>query len=249
MSRFAIMPASAVTDARLSTRDLSVLAAIGVHTDRNGWCYPSLGRLGEMLGISRQAVQKSMRSLTAAGYVQTVARARDDGGQASNRMRVLFDTEHPEGALRVAPPATSEVAPPATPGVAPPATPGVAHNDPSNDPVERQQPARVRAPVVGPPEWLDSQAWEDFAEHRRKTKAALTEKAAKLALAELSKLRDQGHDPVAVINQTILNGWRGLFAPKESHAVRGNSPRESEAQRVERINRQHDERERAAGMF
>lgn len=253
MSRFAIMPAAAVTDTRLSTRDLSVLAAIGVHTDRNGWCYPSLGRLGDMLGISRQAVQKSMRVLTAAGYVQAVARAREDGGQASNRMRVLFDTEHPQGAMRVAPPATPEVAPPATVEVAPPATPGVAQNDPSNAPPERQKPARVRAPAVDLPEWLDPQAWADFSEHRRKIRAPLTEHAAKLALGELAKLREQGHQPAAVINQSILNGWRGLFALKDQHhdrtpAHRG-ARRESEAERVERINREHDERELAGGAL
>lgn len=111
-------------------------------------------------------------------------------------------------------------------------------------------PRKRAAPVVDLPEWLDPEAWAAFVDHRRKIKAPMTDRAAELAVAELGKLRAAGHDPRAVIHQSILNGWRGLFAPKDSHdqapAYR-SARRESEAERVERINREHDDRERAAG--
>lgn len=106
------------------------------------------------------------------------------------------------------------------------------------------------APVVALPEWLDPEAWAAFVDHRRKIKAPMTDRAAELAVAELGKLRAAGHDPRAVIHQSILNGWRGLFAPKDSNdraPAHRNARRESEAERVERINREHDDRERAAG--
>lgn len=70
------------------------------------------------------------------------------------------------------------------------------------------------------PVWLDSPTWQDFVEFRKKIKAPLTDKAAKLAINELEKLRAQGHDPVAVVNQSILNNWKGLFAPKGDLNVR-----------------------------
>lgn len=114
---------------------------------------------------------------------------------------------------------------------------------------QEQRAPRKRAALVEAalPEWLDPQAWQQFVEFRKR-KAPLTARAAELAIAELAKLRDQGHDPVAVINQSILNGWRGLFALKENnHAAHRNGHRghrESEAERVERINRELDERER-----
>ena len=140
MSRFAILPLQALLDIRLSPRDITVLAALGSHTDKAGWCFPSLSRIGEMLGISRQAVQKSYKTLRLYGYVQSIAQFRDKE-QTANLTRVLFDVIVDDTLQRL-------VAPPATPGVAPPATPGVAltsHindsiNVPSND-KDRGRPA------------------------------------------------------------------------------------------------------------
>lgn len=112
---------------------------------------------------------------------------------------------------------------------------------------EQRAPRKRAASVeVALPEWLDPQAWAQFVEFRKR-KAPLTTRAAELAIAELACLRDQGHDPVAVINQSILNGWRGLFALKDNHAAHRSNHRghrESEAERVQRINRELDERER-----
>lgn len=111
---------------------------------------------------------------------------------------------------------------------------------------QEQRASRKRAASVQAalPEWLDPAAWGQFVEFRKR-KAPLTDRAAELAIAELSKLRDQGHDPVAVINQSILNGWRGLFALKDNnhaaHRSGHRGHRESEAERVERINRELDQ--------
>src|SRR5690606_5853030 len=96
MSRYSVIPSAAMRDTRLSPRDISVLAVVGVFADENGWAYPSIGTLGEILGITRQAVQKSTRLLIALRYMESRKRRRRDGGQTSNMMRVLLDTEHPE---------------------------------------------------------------------------------------------------------------------------------------------------------
>lgn len=60
------------------------------------------------------------------------------------------------------------------------------------------------------PGWIPAEAWEDWCRFRRgKT---WTPRAAELCIAKLGKLRDEGHAPQAVIEQSIANGWRGLFA-------------------------------------
>ena len=67
------------------------------------------------------------------------------------------------------------------------------------------------------PEWLPESAWSDFIEFRKSIpRSPFNLQAQKLALTELKKLREQGHDPVEVINQSILNGWKGLFPIKQS---------------------------------
>ncbi|MGR9579957.1 hypothetical protein [Pandoraea sputorum] len=66
------------------------------------------------------------------------------------------------------------------------------------------------------PEWLPEKAWANWVAYRRKGKAAFTEHAEELSIEVLGKLRDAGHDPVAVINQSVLRGWTGLFPVKDA---------------------------------
>lgn len=107
--RFSIIPARAVADTELSRSALAVLAALGIYGDREGWCWPSQSTLGDILGISRQAVGRHVKTLVKRGYLESKERRDPETDrQLTNKYRILFD----------APPATSEVAPPATSEVA-----------------------------------------------------------------------------------------------------------------------------------
>ena len=61
------------------------------------------------------------------------------------------------------------------------------------------------------PDWIDKEAWDAWMEVRRKKRAANTTHALNLAVRELEKLRQQGHDPRDVLNQSILKSYTGLF--------------------------------------
>ena len=93
------------------------------------------------------------------------------------------------------------------------ATPPDAETDADT---EKEQKKRApRAPVL--PDWLSVDAWGDWHTYRQRRSAkAWTEKAQELSLATLTKLHNEGHDPVAAINTSIEQGWAGLFAPKVS---------------------------------
>lgn len=64
------------------------------------------------------------------------------------------------------------------------------------------------------PDWLPPRAWQDFHDFRQaqNRQHPWTKAAQRLAVRTLDKLRAQGHDPAAVLEQSVLNGWRGLFA-------------------------------------
>ncbi|WP_322009252.1 helix-turn-helix domain-containing protein [Paraburkholderia sp. J12] len=68
------------------------------------------------------------------------------------------------------------------------------------------------------PEWLPSDAWADWCEHREakaaEKSAPWTRPAAKVSLRRLAKLRELGHDPVACVDEAVLRGWTGLFPVK-----------------------------------
>lgn len=90
-SRFSIVPARAVEDRRLSNAAFRVLAALGTFSDKEGWCWPSMVTLAEMLNTSRQAPQRQIRKLSKLGYIEKSRQHRADGGNTSNRYRLLFD--------------------------------------------------------------------------------------------------------------------------------------------------------------
>ncbi len=84
-------------------------------------------------------------------------------------------------------------------------------------------------PVVSPeplPSWVPKEAWEGFVRMRSHIKAPLTDNAKTLTLRDLSRLRDAGHDPQAVLEESVKNSWRGLFPPKDkTDAKRGRTSR------------------------
>ena len=86
------------------------------------------------------------------------------------------------------------------------------------------------------PEWVDLPAWSGWMEMRAKKKTPCTPDAVRLALRNLIKFRDAGQDPTAVLEQSTLNGWAGLFPVKEAAAPLMS--RKSRQQRIEDGNRQ-----------
>lgn len=67
--------------------------------------------------------------------------------------------------------------------------------------------ARARVSI---PSWLDQQRWQDFRDHRRKLKKPMTDTAEMRNINSLSRMRDAGYDPNAVIDEAIERGWQGF---------------------------------------
>lgn len=58
--------------------------------------------------------------------------------------------------------------------------------------------------------------WRDFAEHRIKLKKPMTDRSATLIRNKLTEITEQhGHDPNAILEQSIMRGWVGVFPLKD----------------------------------
>jgi hypothetical protein len=69
------------------------------------------------------------------------------------------------------------------------------------------------------PDWLPVEAWEGFVEMRKQIKKPLkTERAISLAINTLDKLRAEGQNVAAVLDQSTMNSWLGLFPITERRA-------------------------------
>jgi hypothetical protein len=70
------------------------------------------------------------------------------------------------------------------------------------------------------PDWIDGNDWADYEEMRRKIRKPMTPRARTLAVRELDKLRKLGSPPSAVLQQSILRDYQGLF-PVAEHKPNG----------------------------
>jgi uncharacterized protein YdaU (DUF1376 family) len=91
-------------------------------------------------------------------------------------------------------------------------TPNTNHQTP-----KEKAKGQAGRPAFVLPEWLSPDAWQDWHGYRNSRKG-WTPKARELSLRTLTELWATGHDPRAVIHQSIERGWTGLFP------VRANAP-------------------------
>jgi hypothetical protein len=82
------------------------------------------------------------------------------------------------------------------------------------------------APVGTLPGWLPLEAWEAFLAMRTKIKKPATDYAQKLQIKKLDAFRAQGLDVTEILEQSIVNGWQDLYAPK-GHQQRSAAPGQS----------------------
>lgn len=63
---------------------------------------------------------------------------------------------------------------------------------------------------------IDSDIWKAFIDHRIKLKAPMTDRAESMIRNKLEQIHDeQGHHPNAVLEQSIVRGWKGVFPIKD----------------------------------
>lgn len=70
------------------------------------------------------------------------------------------------------------------------------------------------------PGWISFEAWSGYLEMRKRIKKPMTDYAMTLAVKELEVLRDAGQDVNAVLNQSTLKSWQGLFEVKARGVVK-----------------------------
>ncbi len=73
------------------------------------------------------------------------------------------------------------------------------------------------------PDWIGADSWQGYEEMRKRIRKPMTDRARKLAIADLENLRSHGEDPAAVLDQSTMNGWQGLFELRRTGA-NGHSP-------------------------
>lgn len=83
------------------------------------------------------------------------------------------------------------------------------------DKIRGEENKEPQAALFVLPDWIPKMEWEEFKKMRRKMRKPLGEHAEALLIKDLDHLCQCGNDCKAVIEQSIKNGWQGLFEIKE----------------------------------
>ena len=109
-------------------------------------------------------------------------------------------------------------------------------NEPSIEPSVNHQRKKHAPDKFVLPDWIPEETWSAFLVCRKNKKAASTDFALRLILKTLRKFKDAGHDPVAILENSIKGGWSDVYEPKPraSHATGETAYQKSKRLQMER---------------
>ena len=88
------------------------------------------------------------------------------------------------------------------------------NKDNINNPPKSPKPASFDPAGVELPEWLSVSVWRSWVDYRRDLKKPIkSQLTVTQAINLLERCKCSGYQPEEIINQSIANGWQGLFEP------------------------------------
>jgi len=94
----------------------------------------------------------------------------------------------------------------------------ITTDDSTQSKVKESKVNKVNKDIYLIPEFIDKDTWEAFLEMREKKRAVPTERAKRLLVEELEKLKGEGNDPNEVLKQSIMRNYTGVFPVKEDRS-------------------------------
>ncbi|EPL8904875.1 replication protein, partial [Klebsiella pneumoniae] len=103
------------------------------------------------------------------------------------------------------------------------------NKDNINNPPKSPRAVSFDASAVQLPDWLSAEIWSSWVAYRRDLKKPIkSQQTVTQAINLLDRCRLNGYSPEEIINQSIANGWQGLFEPKDARPQRRQESRVTE---------------------
>lgn len=103
------------------------------------------------------------------------------------------------------------------------------NKDNINNPPKSPRAVSFDASAVQLPDWLSAEIWSSWVTYRRDLKKPIkSQQTVTQAINLLDRCRLNGYSPEEIINQSIANGWQGLFEPKGARPQRRQESRVTE---------------------
>lgn len=219
---------------RVSPTQKLVLLVLADCADSDGLAFPSMAYLEEVTGLSDKAIRNAKKAMMSAGFlvkeswmrlnavrlamtdisIETEPRSvKSERHSRKTEPRSASPKTEPRSALTEPPSIETE---PRSAVPEPPITTINHHSIPPTPQPKKSTASKAKPvqPKIDLPDWIPVEAWDGWLEMRRAKKCPPTARAMTLAIRDLDRLRAEGDDPEAVLDQSTVNGWRGLFRLK-----------------------------------
>lgn len=209
-------------DPALTRAALAVLAnLVGRANRESGLAWPRHSRIAKETKIARRTVVKEIGRLRSLGWIRLVKSEHGrvstyELGQMGPHQRSLVTGFDP-GLISVT--CDSQI----TGGVTPTSQEGVTATShrtkgrrtkgKNQEPLAQSSPA---AHGIAVPAWVPSEPWHAFIQARREGGKPVTPTMAEKLIEHLERLRADGNEPGAVLDQSTRNAWTGLFPIKSA---------------------------------
>jgi hypothetical protein len=84
---------------------------------------------------------------------------------------------------------------------------------------ERETETEKKSVAVEIPDWLDVNDWKDFIAMRKKIGKPMTDRAMKIIISKLEKMKDKGISTSVALQNSIVSGWQDVYEPKVQQTV------------------------------
>lgn len=195
------IPKEVWLDDRLTALDKVIFVEIDSLDDGETGCYASNQYLAEFCQCSVTKVSSAVAKLTELGYIETasfdgrkrVLKSRLTKSVRQTNEKCKADEQKVKGSLNN----------------------NIANN--KVDYIDKEKPKTVGSLIEGYTDNEDLQkALMDFAKMRKSIKNPLTQRAMELLFDKLDKLTDDDNTKIEILNQSIMNNWKGVFELKET---------------------------------
>lgn len=193
-----------------------VLIKLADNASDQGECWPSYQHIADQCEISKRSVMLHVSNLEAQGLLKKEIRKGGPKGNSSNLYYLtLTGAAYSPGVVQEIHQGGASAALGGSAGAAP----RTSHSfEPVIEPVEQtvadapstKKKASKFDPLTCKPANVSESTWADWCQHRKEIRKPLTATTC----AKQAKTLAGHHAPDAVINQSISNGWTGLFPEK-----------------------------------
>lgn len=214
---YAIIPAVIRYDESITPNAKLLYGEITALCNEKGYCWASNKYFANLYGVSNVSISKWINQLAEAGYIDSTIAYKEGSKEIEGRYLRIVNDPIKENFNTL----LNKTLIPSQRKVNDPIKEKFKDNNTDNNntlnTTFNNTTNKRKAPVVYYPndEKLDS-AFKDFVEMRKKSKSPMTEKAIELAIKHLEELSGGDNDvAIEIIEQSIMNGWKGLFTLKE----------------------------------